>query len=165
MTPVSMAILAGGGIAAVADGLLACIFWGVARGASPERVFQGVASGLIGREAAIAGGLPTAILGVVLHTIIAVGMAATFVLVAQRVPVLLRWPWLLVGVVYGVLLMGAMRYVVVPISRATQGPDWWPWTVAELFSHLVLVGLPIVWAARHWLVAEPVGAVGVLATR
>jgi hypothetical protein len=158
-----MAILAGGGLAAVGDGLLACIFWGVARGASPERVFQSVASGLLGREAAIAGGLATAILGVVLHTFIAVGMAATFVLVAQRVPMLLRWPWPLVGLAYGAVLLGVMRFVVVPLSRATPAPDWWPWTVAEWGSHLLLVGLPIVWAARHWLVVEPVGSAGALA--
>jgi uncharacterized membrane protein YagU involved in acid resistance len=153
--PALMAILAGGGMAALNDGLLACIFWGVTRSASPERVFQSVSAGLLGREAAMAGGLPTALLGVVLHVVIAIGMATAFVLTAQRVPALLRWPWPLVGLAYGAVLYAVMHGVVVPLSRASAPPFWWPWAIADVGSHLLLCGLPIVWAARHWLVAAP----------
>lgn len=153
-----MAILVGGGIAALNDGLLASIFWGVAKGVSPQRVFQSVASGLLGREAAIAGGLATALLGVALHIFIALGMATAFVLVAQRVPALLRWPWPLVGLAYGVVLLMAMHHVVLPLSRAGTPSDWWPWTVADWCTHLILVAMPIVLAARHWLAPTPASA-------
>ena len=149
------AILVGGGIAALADGLMASIFWRVAKGVSWQRVFQGVASGLLGREGAIAGGLATALLGVALHVFIALGMAAAFVLVSQRVPVLLRWPWPLVAPAYGVILLGAMHHVVLPLSRAGAPSTWWPWVIADWCTHLILVAMPIVLAARHWLVVAP----------
>lgn len=149
------AILVGGGVAALNDGLLATIFWGVTKGVAWQRVFQSVASGLIGREAAIAGGLATALLGVALHVFIAMGMATAFVLVAQRVPLLLRWPWPLVALAYGVLLLGAMHYVVLPLSRAGAPSTWWPWVIADWCTHLILVAIPIVLAARHWVVVAP----------
>src|SRR6266545_1276312 len=56
--------------AGVCDLTAACIHAGFF-GATPVRVFHAVASGLIGREAALAGGAPTAVLGVVLHFVIA----------------------------------------------------------------------------------------------
>ena len=57
----SRALVYGGAAVGVLDGLDAIVFWGL-RGASPIRVFQGVAAGLLGRDS-FAGGVPTFLLG------------------------------------------------------------------------------------------------------
>ena len=49
-------------VVGILDGLDALIFFGL-RGAQPTRIFQGIASGLLGRSA-FSGGLGTALLGV-----------------------------------------------------------------------------------------------------
>ena len=54
------------GVLDLADAL---IFFGL-RGARPIRIFQSIAAGLLGR-ASFSGGVPTALLGVILHFFIA----------------------------------------------------------------------------------------------
>ena len=60
------AILWGGLLAGLADALYATLYFGW-QGASPVRIWQSVAGGLITRERSVAGGLPTAALGLALH--------------------------------------------------------------------------------------------------
>src|SRR5262245_57454941 len=79
------AILWGGLTAGVLDALYASILWTL-RGSTPARVWQSVASGLIGREAAVGGGLPTALLGITLHFVIALSAAAVYVTVSRALP-------------------------------------------------------------------------------
>src|SRR5882724_10809713 len=69
------AILAGGLIGGAFDITYACVVWAF-RGATPIRVGQSVASGLLGREAALSGGVATGLLGFVLHFSIVIVMAA-----------------------------------------------------------------------------------------
>ena len=51
----------------VLDGLEAIIFFGL-RGATSTRIFEAIAAGILGRQAAVQGGLQTALLGVGLPT-------------------------------------------------------------------------------------------------
>lgn len=67
------------------------------------RVGHSVASGLLGKEAARAGGWPTALLGYALHYAIILVMVATYWFVARRAPALVR-QWLPYGTLYGVWL-------------------------------------------------------------
>ena len=60
------AILAGGLIGGAFDITYACVVWAF-RGVSPIRIGQSVASGLLGRDAALAGGVATGLLGFALH--------------------------------------------------------------------------------------------------
>ena len=66
----SLAVLVGGLVVGALDGLYAVIA-SLVRGGDPTRVFMGVASGLLGREAAFRGGAGPVALGVVLHFVVA----------------------------------------------------------------------------------------------
>jgi hypothetical protein len=71
----SLAVLAGGLAAGVIDITYACAFWAIKAGVRPTRIFQSVAAGLLGRQAAVAGGASTAALGLALHFFIALTVA------------------------------------------------------------------------------------------
>ncbi|MEQ1489731.1 MAG: hypothetical protein ABL932_04200 [Terricaulis sp.] len=168
------AILLGGLLAGAFDILYAFVIYGpLSYGLTPQEVLQSVASGWIGREASRAGGWDTALLGLGSHFLIATLMAATYVFAAQRFDVL-RQKWVLWGFIYGLILYVAMNYVVVPLSAASTGhfaslseiaprlqeafsdvrPRWdphYPWMIpGTIFTHTILVALPIAWAAQRF---------------
>ncbi len=146
---VGRAVLAGGFLAGTGDLAFALIYYG-SQGAQAVRILQTIAAGLLGREPAYAGGIGAAALGVVLHFVIALGAAAVFVLAARAWPVLQRRT-ILSGLGFGAGVWLVMNTVIVPLSALPRGPfppaGWLP----VLGAHLVLVGLPIAWVARHWL--------------
>ena len=150
------AILLGGLTVGALDILDAFVFFGL-RGVRPERILHSVAAGLLGREAAIAGGLKTALLGLVLHFTIATGVVATYYLVSRVLPFLVRYP-IVCGLLYGIVVFYVMQLVVLPLS-ATSGKAGLP-TGAPLINGLLIhalgVGLPaalFTTRARtgHWL--------------
>ena len=144
------AILLGGLIAGAADIAYACIHYNVVYDTPPERILQSVAAGLIGPEAANAGGWGTAALGLATHMVIALVMALAFNMAAQFVPLLKRM-WSLTGPLYGFALMLLMNLVVVPMSAA-GGPAALPagqFLYGAIFAHTLLVGLVIAWFASR----------------
>lgn len=142
------AVVAGGLIAGALDMVWVCTLWGTL-GVTPTRIFQAVASGWLGNDAAVAGGYATALLGAVSHFGITVAMAYAYYLVARRVPALVRHPWRH-GALYGVLLYIVMIHVIVPLSAAPSGQSPpWPWALwANIAAHMLLVGVPCALAAR-----------------
>jgi hypothetical protein len=145
MTP-GRAILAGGLVVGILDGLDAIIFFGL-RGVKPGRIFQGIASGLLGR-AAFSGGPATVLLGILLHFTVATGIVAVCVLVSRRLTVIARQP-IAAGMAYGVIAWLVMNYVVIPLSLVTPGPRP-PAVVANgLLIHMFGVGLPAALVARR----------------
>ena len=90
------------------DGLDAVIFFGL-RGVKPLRIFQGIASGLLGK-AAFEGSVGTAVLGLILHLFIASSIVTTFYLVSRRFPALAQRPFLY-GPLYGLLV-----YVIMAVG-------------------------------------------------
>lgn len=127
----------------------AAIFFGLFYWISPVRVFQGVAAGVLGREAAVAGGLPTGLLGLGLHYVVALGIAVVFYLLSTQLKFLYRQPWIW-GPVYGILVHFFMQYVVVPNSAIGRYPALtfdWPF-VNSIVGHALLVGLPVALIAR-----------------
>src|SRR5258708_32598705 len=77
------AILYGTLVVGTLDAIDAIVFFGLRSGVRPVRIFQGIASGLLGR-ASFQGGLKTAALGLVLHYSIAFGIVVTYFLVSRR---------------------------------------------------------------------------------
>lgn len=167
------AILLGGLIAGALDIVYAFVIYGpLSYQMTPQEVLQSVAAGWIGRDASRAGGWNSAMLGLGSHFLIATLMAAAYVLAAQRFAVL-KQKWVLWGFIYGLILYVAMNYVVAPLSAAATGqfaglseiaprlrdsfsdvrPRWdphYPWMIpGTLFTHTVLVGIPIAWAAQR----------------
>jgi hypothetical protein len=132
------------------DGLDAVVFFGL-RGAQPIRIFQSIASGLLGRQA-FAGGLATAALGLVLHFFIAFTIVAVFLFASKRIPALVRAP-IVSGILYGVAVFFVMQYIVVPLSAATPGRFVWPVFINGVLIHMFGVGLPAGLVARA--AAEP----------
>ena len=113
----SLAVVLGGLAAGVIDITYACIFWAIKAGVRPSRIFQSVAAGLLGRQAAVAGGAPTAALGLALHFFIALTVAFVYYTAARYAEALWRRPWAF-GSLYGVAVFGVMHYIVVPLSAA-----------------------------------------------
>src|ERR1051325_2349015 len=71
------AILAAGVIAGVLDILYVIVIFVWIKGATTtQRILQGIAAGVLGRDAAVNGGPKTATLGLALHFVIAFGAAA-----------------------------------------------------------------------------------------
>ena len=153
-------VLLGGLVAGAFDITYACTFWYLKRGVPPKRVFQSVASGLLG-DASFTGGWPTAFLGLGLHFCIATSMAVTYYLFARRWSELAQRPWTF-GPLYGVLLYFIMNYIVVPLSAANPGSRNLTWVLLSIAVHAFLIGTPCALFARLALQAEttvPVTAV------
>ena len=142
---VSRAILLGGLTVGILDGLDAVIFFGF-RGVAPQRIFQAIAAGLLGKES-FQGGMATAALGLVLHLCIATTIVAVFVLASQRLPALTRRPFLW-GPLYGVAAYLVMNFVVIPLSAANSGPKALSVLINGVLIHILGVGLPSALFAR-----------------
>lgn len=140
------AIVLAGAAAGVGDTLLAMAMHGV----GPAVVYRAVAAGLIGREAAMAGGLAAAALGLVLHFFIATTAAACYVVASAQVRALAAHA-VPSGLAFGVAVYFFMKDVVVPLSAAR--PIGFTW--AGLVGHAVLVGLPIALVARRAVTSTP----------
>jgi uncharacterized membrane protein len=121
------------------DALDAMIFFGF-RGATPVRIFQSIASGVLGRDA-FQGDNRTTWIGVALHYVIAFLIVLVFSIISRRVRFLTRRP-VAAGLLYGVAVYFTMNYVVVPLSAAVQGPFSLPVFVNGILIHMFGVGLP-----------------------
>jgi uncharacterized membrane protein YagU involved in acid resistance len=143
----SRAILWAGLIAGILD-LTAAFVTGGLQGASPVRISQSIASGLLGASA-FQGGLPMAALGVVLHFVIAFGAAAVYVAASRKLRVLMERP-VLCGVLYGIAVYVVMTFVVVPLSAAPFLLGQTPGALATgLAVHILCIGLPIALVTRR----------------
>lgn len=147
------AILLGGLVVGALDISDALVFFGL-RGAKPIRIFQSIAGGLLGR-ATYTGGVATAVMGGVLHFLIATGIVATYYGLSRKIDLLIRQA-VPCGVLYGVVVYAVMNAVVVPLSAAGGGgaPSL-PVLLNGLVIHMVGVGLPSALAAR-WSQRVPI---------
>jgi hypothetical protein len=141
-----LAVLYGTLAVGTLDAIDAIVFFGLRSGARPARIFQGIASGLLGR-ASYQGGLRTAALGVFLHYFIAFGIVVTYFLVSRRVHLLTRHP-VVCGLLYGIAAYGVMNFIVLPLSKAGPPSLPPPVLVNGLLIHMFGVGLPSALFAR-----------------
>jgi hypothetical protein len=144
-----VAILWGGVIAGAFDLTYATVFYSF-RGVKPIRVSQSIASGLLGPKA-YEGGVATAILGVVLHFVIAIGAATVFYLVSRKLTFLTQKP-ILWGPLYGAAIYFFMHFVVLPLAanprfRTTTISIA---TISDFAVHMILIGPSIALAARRF---------------
>ena len=151
----------GGLVAGALDIAYAIAYWGLTRQVPAQRILHSVASGLIGRDAALAGGARTAWLGLLLHFLIALAMAVAYACAAARIAWIRRHPWP-ASTLYGLWLFVAMNFIVVPLSRAgSKGlPPDLTWIVLSIAVHVAFVAWPIAWAVNHaWSGRVPPGPV------
>jgi len=134
-------------LTALSDGLFASFLSAVVYGSTVTRLWQGVASTLLGPEA-FNGGTSTALVGVLMHFGVAFGWSAVFLFLVMRLRLirgLLASPYGVVKVaaLYGPFIWLVMSLVVIPLLL--QRPPaitirWW----IQLFGHIPFVAIPLV---------------------
>jgi uncharacterized membrane protein YagU involved in acid resistance len=131
-------------VVGISDLLFAFTFYGLILGVPPLRIFQSVAAGVLGRPAAIEGGVKTFLLGIVLHFVVATCIATVFYLVARLLPFVIRYA-VPSGLLYGMIAYLGMNYVVIPLSAIGSRAGSKPLRIflTEIIGHAVLVGLPL----------------------
>jgi len=146
-------IVLGGLAIGILDFLDASIFFPNYYGITIQRVWQGVAAGVLGREAAIAGGWNTTILGMVLHFVVAFSIATVYYFLARNISFLIRHP-IISGLIFGVIANYVMQYVVIPLSAIGWRASVFDLgsTLNSVIGHALLVGLPVAliaaWSAK-----------------
>ena len=147
-------VFAGGVVAGALDITYAWVFWAIKADVSAMRIFQSVATGVLGKDA-FTGGWATAAMGLTLHMLIAIAMSFAYYLVAARVPALVRRP-IVFGAAYGLFLYFFMKYVVVPLSAAGGGGSKdWLWIGLTIAVHMFLVGVPIALSSARAIEVRP----------
>ena len=148
-------IVLGGLAIGVLDFLDASIFFTQYFGIPISRVWQAVAAGVLGREAATAGGWNTAALGIFLHFVVAFCIATVYFIGTRLTSFLVNHP-IISGIGFGVIAHFVMQYVVIPISAAggaTPTPFRWPVFLNSIIGHALFVGLPVAliasWSAKR----------------
>lgn len=138
-----LALFWGGLLSGTGDLIFAFAYYGLKPG-----VFQSVAAGLLGRSV-YKGGIPTMLLGIALHYLIAFIWSAIFWIVSRRLTILVKHA-VPAGLLYGLVIYYGMNLVVLPLSalqtKAWPPPfAWWP-----IAAHMLVVGLPIALAVRKY---------------
>jgi hypothetical protein len=144
MANTTLAVLAGGGTCALLDCLAATIDFGM-RGVSFERLWQGVASGALGRSS-FQHGAASALLGLFFHVLIAMTAALVFNIAARFLPALISH-YIVSGILYGIVVYLFMNFVVIPMSALPHRPIVLSAAIKGLIVHMICVGLPISVAA------------------
>jgi len=148
-----LTILLAGLIAGTLDITYACIFNYYRSGATPMAVLQSVASGAIGRPAAIAGGVKTAALGLFFHFFIATTAAAVYYFASRVIRFMITQP-VISGILYGLCIYLVMYGIVFRVSaiHSNRLPWSYPWIVllCNLGIHMFGIGLPIALVTRKF---------------
>jgi uncharacterized membrane protein YagU involved in acid resistance len=142
------AILWGGLLCGVLDAAAAMVQFGL-QDIPPVRVWQRVASGLIGEQAFHRGWI-TAALGLLLHFFIAFSAATVFCVAASHIPLLLESP-LVAGALYGICVFLVMNLIVIPLSAGPKRKARASTVAVQVVIHILFVGLPISLSASHFL--------------
>ncbi len=118
-------------------------------GAKPIRVFQRIASGVLG-HGAFERGASAAALGVALHFTIALGAATVYFAASRVLPFLIHHA-ILSGVLYGIAVHFFMTFVVIPLSAIGKRPLAPKFFLAMVGVHMMVVGPSISFTIRYLL--------------
>jgi hypothetical protein len=118
-------------------------------GMPAQRVFQGVAGGILGPPS-FERGWNSVALGVALHFVIACIISTIYVLASLHLPFLLRHP-LIAGGLYGTAVFVVMFFIVLPLSRRPKRPFNLKFAITQLLIHIVIIGWSIALSARYIL--------------
>lgn len=146
----------------IVDGLFACFLSGVVYRSGVTRLWQGVASVLLG-PGAMNGGGRTALIGVLMHFVVAFTWSAVFLFLVLRwgrVREVLASPWgvLKVSAVYGPFIWMVMSLLLIPAFTGrfpAITSRWW----INFLGHIPFVAMPMIWAGifstRHQTGRDP----------
>ena len=146
-------ILLAGLVAGTLDITYACVFSYLRRGVKPIAVLQSVAGGALGPEAARAGGIKTAALGLFFHFLIAITAAAVYYLASRLIPFMTTHA-VISGLLYGLCVYLFMYGIVLRVSayHSTTYPWQYPWIVllCNIGIHMLGIGLSIALITRKF---------------
>ena len=123
------------------DALAAVINAYFSFGLMPYRVFQYIASGLLGQKAYQSQTLPVS-LGVIIHFSIAITVTYIFYQAYKRFGKA-STPKFLLGSMYGIGIWLVMNYIVIPFSLIGTYPKNPIQIVIGLLIHIFVIGIPI----------------------
>ena len=140
-------VVRAGLVTGITDGLFSSVLSVAFYHSTVTRLFQGVASTVLGKGA-FDGGTATAALGVLMHFGVALGWSAVFLLLLDRSTRIRgalrsRYGVLKVAAVYGPFIWLVMSLIVIPLLLHRPPMitvRWW----VQLIGHIPFVGLPIV---------------------
>ena len=146
--------LTAGLIAGAFDITAACIQAYLKTGTTPSQVLKYVASGAVDPKT-FSNDTMLAIVGLLVHFTIAISFTFFFFFLAKQIPSLVKY-WLLTGIMYGVFVWGAMRFLIIPnISRLNPKPivgsEAIKNAVIAAAIIVVCVGIPVVLFARKYV--------------
>lgn len=144
------AIFFAGLLAGVLDITAAFITW-APQGVPPERILQGIASGLLGPQA-FKEGMASAVLGGTIHFLIAFSAAAVFYAASWKIDFMTRRP-ILAGALYGVCVYIVMYWIVMPLAKLHPAHTLTR-SVIAIVTHMLCVGLPISLMVRRYSAAR-----------
>jgi putative flippase GtrA len=141
--------LLAGAVTSIVDGLFASVL-SLVYGSTPTRLWQGVASTLLG-PSSMTGGARTAAIGVLMHICVAFAWSAVFVFGVMRSEGVQRvlsssYGALKVAAVFGPLIWMGMSLVLVPLlvhRPPAISVRWW----IQLLAHIPFVAIPMVTTA------------------
>jgi hypothetical protein len=141
-------VIFGGLLAGFLDLIGACVsnYW-----ITPIRIFQSIASGLLGTESAN-GGMWAAALGVFLHFVIAFIWTMFFYLTSRKIKFLVNQA-VVSGAFYGVFVYWFMQLVILPLSAFPYKKQLIPEPnsfIVGMLVHIFCVGLPIALVIWHY---------------
>jgi hypothetical protein len=134
-------------LTAVVDALFSSALAEFVYGTGAPRLWQGVASTLLG-PAALDGGTRTVLIGLVMHAGVALAWSTVFLLVHDNVAAVRRvaasrhgvWK---VAVAYGPVIWLVMSFVVIPLLTRRPPTITYRWWI-QVFGHIPFVAVPIV---------------------
>jgi len=161
--PIARAILMTWLVTAAWDCACATMLSVFAYGSTFTRLWQGVASTVIGPKALTMGARGVAA-GLGLHLVVAFVWSAAFVFAVSRSGALRRAIVRPAGAVavasaYGPLIWLVMSIIVIPLATGRPpafGFRWW----VQIFAHVPFVTLPLVFTARRVVSVTSAGAAG-----
>lgn len=136
-------------LTAISDGLFASVLSVAFFHSTLARLWQGVASTLLGK-AAFDGGTRTALIGLLMHFGVALGWSTVFLLLYNSSAVIRRvaasrYGVLKIASIYGPFIWLFMSLIVIPLLLHRPTPitiRWW----VQLIGHIPFVATPMVWA-------------------
>lgn len=134
-------------VTGVTDAIFSSVLVTVFYHSTATRLWQGVASVLLGKEA-LNGGTTTALIGLLMHFGVAFGWTAVFLFLVLPLPWIRRLLASLYGVIkvaalYGPFIWLVMSLAVIPLlvhRPPTINFRWW----VQLLGHIPFVAIPIV---------------------
>jgi hypothetical protein len=136
-------------LTAVTDAIFSSVLSVAFYHSTVARLWQGVASTLLGKSA-FDGGLQTAAIGLLMHFGVAFAWSAVFLVLFEnslgiRRAVASRYGVLKVASLYGPFIWMVMSFAVIPLLLHRPPSITFRWWV-QLIGHIPFVAVPIVWS-------------------